>query len=433
MPWMWGFDIPTHGGGTTALKNLMDGMLIMRGVNTHNSAHLQAAALHYRPNSIPASFGGMAADNSTKPIAAVEMGCVEYRYRSQKGSSPINLQAGDDMLSQLLSPFIKKNLTGYSSNQSKVAAALEIGLDSLSSLSLTNDPISNIVKKNMESATELFSSNFGNLETAYNNLYIKYKNLITRVLDPSNVLVGINDKPVGASSGRGREYCYSSSYSAIRNDDLRTIITSGSNLDALAQRFAVTEFVILNGLSSNVCFDASNLKSLNIPGGQSAQITDSHFGGTMPNLIINTYADLSFSACLYEFISQLKAHNIYEKTVIDYCGEFGRIPIDSGEGSDHCSESNANMLLSGAINGSHVIGNISANKGAGDGKTAATGHGTWGRGAINGTTGLLDLNHFTSTLSNLMGLPSPITSTPSLVREENGKFVPILPTGKIIV
>lgn len=426
MPWMWQFDMPRAGGGVVPMSNLMDGMLMMRGVDTDNPAHNSAQGLHYQPQGIPTSLTAITADKSQAPIAGINMDASQYIFKSKIGKSPTFL-SGSNMISLLMEPFLKKNLSGYQSDQQKVANALESSLESLSKFASTQDPETDLIKKNMESAVELFNRNFSDLNNTYNNLYNKYRDLISRSLRPNSPLVGITDKPIGTEGTRDLRYRNLADFKTpMSMPDLRDIIASNTHMDVVAQRFAVTEFVLLNGLSSSISFNASGMRAL----GQSNGSADFHFFdehniGCMPSLIMNTHYNLAMASCLYELISQLKANNLYQDTVIDFCGEFGRNPQDEGTGSDHSAEANSNTLFSGAIGGkAHVIGNIVANGGGRQG--------TWGYGGVNPEFGLLNLGHFVSTLSHTLGVESQVVSAPSLLKLENGKLIPRLPTGTIV-
>lgn len=425
MPWMWRFDIPTAGGGMVPLSRLMEGMLIMRGIDTNNPAHVAAQGLHYRPQGIPISLTALTADRSDAPIAGVSMSSSRYVFKSNKGLSPTQLANTNNMIQTLMQPFIESNPTGYKNDQAKVEAALASSLDSLNKIAEDSSPQNVMIKKNMENALDLFSKNYGSLDTVYNNLYNKYRSLARRAMDPNRTLVGINDKPIGTTGARDRRYRYGDDDGTVTNADLRTMITTNTNLDRTAQRFAVTEFILLNGLSSSIAFNHDGLRGLGTQGQRNSQFYDEHRAGCMPSLLVNVYNSLGFYACLYELISQLKANRLFEDTLIDFCGEFGRNPQNQGSGADHSAEANSNMIISGAIGGNgHVIGNIRANAGGRNG--------TWGYGANNPGFGLLNLGHFTSTVANVFGIPSPVTAVPSLLKLEGGKLVPKLPTGTII-
>lgn len=431
MPWMWRYTIPVDGGGMVPMSNLMEGMLIMRGIDTNNPAHVAAQGLHYRPNGIPESLTALTSDHSDAPIAAISMSASRYQFKSSKGLSPTQLSNDNNMISLLMRPFIESNPTGYKNDQAKVEAALASSLDSLNRMAESDNPKNQLIKKNMESALELFARDFGNLDTIYNDLYNKYKDLVKRAIDPSRTLQGLTDKPIGNTGSRGVFYEYGNDTQKATNADLRTMITDRTHLDRTAQRFAVTEFVLLNKLSSSIAFNHDPLRNLGTTGGgRTNQIHDEHEAGCMPSLLVNVHNALGFSACLYELISQLKANGLYNDTVIDFCGEFGRKPKNDGSGSDHSAEANSNMIFSGAISGNgHVIGNIRAQEGTNPDRHRL---GTWGYGGNNPGFGTLNLGHFTSTLASLFGIPSPITAVPSLVRQQNGKFIPKLPTGTIV-
>lgn len=429
MPWMWQFDIPTANGGFSPMKNLMDGMLMMRGLDTKNPAHIPAQGQHYNPNGIKQTINSLTSDHSSTPISAISIGASSFRYNSLKGYTPVKLSGSGNVIKNLLSPFIKVNNSKYNSDQDKIQSVLETGLYNLNSLSHGDRAENQRITKSMEAALDLFGTQWGDLDTVFNNLVDKYQSLIDRSLDTSRILPGINDKPIGNTGTRDKRYS-SPGAGIIQHANVLDIIVKGeTEINNLAVRFAVAEFVITNNLTSSVSIGSNVLSKLkNSDGTVFQNYFDEHGTGGMISLLANTYYNMALSSCLYELISMLKSKNMFEDTVIDLCGEFGRMPKTDGSGSDHSAEANSNTLISGSIDGTHVIGNISNEFE----KRKTTYKGTWGAYASNEKVGLLGQGHFASTIATLLDLPSPVTAVPSLVKKEGSAFVPILPMGKIV-
>lgn len=426
MPWLWGFDVATPGGGFAPMANLMDGMMIIRGANSTNPGHAPAARLHYVPLGSNYSVSALASDVSNHPIPGITVQNASYEFRSRKGltSTELGFGGSDNLIVKILKPFEQETLTSYQADQDQLMGTLETGLSSLDTLAKENLDLANIVEDSTKSAMSFFGNNFGDLDSLYNSLYNKYRDLIKRSIDSSRNLAGFTDKPVGTTGTRGEEYNYGPGIAT--RDDLRGMITNSTNMNITAGKFAFMEFALTNELTSSLCIGVNGL-SLISPGGaaNSAQYYDEHSGGLFTSLFVNMSYNMGLSSCLLELINQLKAANLFNKTVIDLGGEFGRLPRGNGSGSDHSAEATSNMILSGLIEGSHVVGNIVPNGGGMPG--------TWGFQGVNPTYGLLNVGHVGASIASLLGAESPVTAVPSLMQlQSNGKFRPALSMGKIV-
>jgi hypothetical protein len=424
MPWVWGFDVATP-NGFAPMANLMDGMMIMRGASSTNPGHESAARLHFLPLGSNYSVSALAADVSNAPIAGINAGAVKYEFRSRKGKSAAEYEAGGgtNLIALAMAPFKAEKLTSYESDQSKVVDALEASMNALSSFSKKNNLLAEIIENNTKDAINFFKADYGDLNVVYNRLRDKYIDLIKRTIAPSRALVGLYDKPLGTTGTRGAEYVYGT---AVANQaDMRNVIANSTNMSVTAEKFAFAEFMLTNQLTSSLSMSILGLQNLDMGGANSQQFFDEHSGGAFSATLINIISNMGLSACLYELISQLKLKGLYENTVIDVGGEFGRIPDGTGSGSDHSAEATSNLILSGAIDGSHVVGNIVANNGGQPG--------TWGYQGVNPTYGLLNVGHFGASVAMLLGAESPVTAVPSILElQSNGKFKPKLPTGTIV-
>ena len=428
MPWIWSTNIPTSNGGVAPMSNLMDGMLSIRGVDTGNSGHFPSRALHFLPIGTSKSIAALTAEKSSAPISSVNLGVDSHSLKSPKNLSATTIKNLDNGLVELMSSFREIQNNSYQNEKSKVSSLLDSALNMLNGQSETLNPSTIALKQNMTNAIELFNRDFGDLESVFGQLFLKYKNLIDRSINPSHIIPGVTDLPIGTTGSRSDSIYRSTSSGQMTKDDIRDIYVPAVNGDKMARGFAITEFIILNNLSSSVSFLAHHLERLS--GFNNSYDFDEHYVGAMSSIFINARYNTALAACMYEFISQLKANNMYQDCVIDLAGEFGRIPmIQNGSWeTEHAGGANMINLFSGAIQGSHVIGNITAVSGSRMNQNL-----TCGYGGDNGPEfGKLGLGHFAHTLSHILGVQSPVTSAKTLVRQEGTKFVPLLPTGTIV-
>lgn len=428
MPWMWQYNIPLAGGGTTSMANLADGLLIMRGCTTNNPAHSASAVLQYKPLGMTTSLPALAADSSNAPIGAIDINSKYFRFDSTKGKAFSRLTTGGNLLEKILEPFSNEDYAkGFINDQSSIKAQLDSTVGILDGLNKQKNDANDIINKANQDAVNLFTKDFGDYTATFNSLLAKYEDLIARAIAPGQNLVGLTDKAVGTSSTRGSTYHFHDGN--VVNGDLRDIIRTDTECFLMAEQFAVAEFLFINNITSAISLGCRGLENMRINNVRKTQSFDEHKGGSMVSLMINTHYYLALSSCLYELISQYKAAGIYDDTIINIGGDFGRNPRDDGSGSDHSPEANTCTLFSGSMTGLNVIGNIKQ-----DSQPEIGYSGTWGYQAGNGSFGALNLGHVASTVAALIGVPSPVNSAESLVERDpsTGKFNPKLGTGIII-
>ena len=425
MPWLWSFEIPRPGGGSVPMANLAtEGMLSIRGADTNNPAHAAAQGLQCRPLGIPHTLNSLTADVSGLPIGAVNLSSSRYQFTSAKGLASVRISNGGNLVSKLMSPFARPSAGSFETDAERLAQSLKNTRGLIDQMAKQRHPGAEIIANSTESAIELISKDFGNLDNVYNNLREKYRGLIQRAIAPGQNLAGITDKPIGATSGRDNTYRYGQD-SRVTNADMRSMITNNTNANRMAEHFACAEFCLLNNISSSVTINPGGLRSLNTEGGNNSQGFDEHRMGRMGSLLVNTHYYLALSSCMYELVQRLKAAGMWQDTVMRLDGEFGRCPKNDGTGSDHSSRGNVISLYSGNLRGLSVIGNITSNGGQNR-------SGTWGYGASNPGIGIINLGHTSSTLAHILGVDSPVTAAESLLRQDGDKLVPAIGTGKII-
>ncbi|MBP9707671.1 MAG: DUF1501 domain-containing protein [Oligoflexales bacterium] len=435
MPWLWQFAVPKVGGGTRPMSELMDYMLILRGMNIGNPTHNGAQQLQYCPLGIPFSLGGLVADHSDRFIPALNHSTGHFSFISRNGLSSVTLTQRDNVYAELLKPFLKDTAAEVVSLNSQ----RELVKQAFSNLQTALDQQAKSLKDNyaqitqaQKSAISLIQKNFGDLTARYNQTFQKYQTLVDAALNNSYVMPGINDKPIGAPvANRSFDYEVPGGRKLI-SPDLRGQVTA---VRGLAQRMAIAEFVLVEGLSSVVQLglDASDLKDTGYVLG------DEHEVGRWPSFLANTYQARASAACLLELIDRLKQANVFNDTVIQMSGEFGRNPrgqagAERDSGSDHADDVGNVALYSGSFIGNEIVGNIAV-----ESRDLPLRYpGTWGSYSNSNITkagielGPLHLGHFAATMASVLRIPNPVTVGSSLVSEKDGKIESILPPGKIV-
>lgn len=428
LPHMWQFPVPRAGGGNRPMTDLIDHILSMQGVNTGNAGHPGSQSLHMKPTGSVRSLPALASDYTENPIPAINLSTPEYKFDSLNTKSFVTVPVGGNMLQTLLDPFIASAPADFLSKLGNVEQAVDRGVAVIDALAATEHPLAQSLNKDRAGAEELLRTGFPGLAEKWNGLLAKYRDLIRRAIDPTQRLQGINDKPIGKTSTRDREYSLNSTTNIVTTPDIRDLITGSTEISNMAEHFAVTEFVVLNDLSRSISLNTGPLIKLNTNGNtQSTFNFDQHDSGRMISLYLNTMYFRAFSSCLLELIDKLKEADLFSETIIDVASEFNRSPKSNGFGADHGWQGSSTTIYSGTFSGALFLGNIKAH--------ASTSYmGTWGIGA--GVKELanqqLGLNHVAATIASLLRTPSPVTSAKTLVQVSGGKLVPLIEKTKIV-
>ncbi len=424
VPYMWSFDVPAVGGGWRSMDSLLENLLQIRGIDVGNPDHAAAQALQFMPLGASQSMPALAADASVAPIAAVSVGVSEFKMKSVKSKTAVGLSLDNspNLLENLLSPFNRKDLGVFSLNRQKLGSDLDSCISTLNQSASAFHPQAQSVTEATKMAKDLLSTGFGNLSTIWTDLNSKYKDLIRRSIDPTRNILGINDREV-LSDGTAKFQL--NKVIITKNTDIRTLVKANTTINSLVAIFSLSEYILVNNLSSSVSVGIGLLSNLNLNNINSQLFTDEHDTSGAVSMYLNTILSMAYAACMVELVDRLKAKDIFKETVIVTGGEFGRNPRGSSEGSDHGYRGSSSSIYSGAITSPLILGNIK------NGKTSGDYLGTWGEGATVAELGKqVDLGHWASTIATLLRVPSPITASQSLVAVVNGKVIPLVELAK---
>ena len=407
LPLLWQFNVPSSAGGTRPMDPLLDNLLQMRGIEVKIPDHGAAQSLQFSPLGALHSLTALSADASNAPIPAINLSLSQYQFKSMAAKSSVTIPNGGNMISTLLTPFIRNNTVDFENKRKLASLSLDTAIEILDNSLIKQNSNSQILSNSTKAAKDLLSTGFGNLTTVWNDLYNKYKDLVMRSLDPNQTLVGINDKTITPD---GTEL-FQINFSIIKNPDLRSLITTSTTITYLAEHFAVAEYVLINNLSDSISIGPGWLEGLNLNNGLTNLGSDEHGTSGTASLMLNSFTNIAYAACLLELIDQLKAKSIFNETVIVMGGEFGRSARKDAKGSDHGYMGSSSSIYSGALTGPMILGNIYNNRSQdpGDG-------GTWGLGApVKELSRALNLSDWTSTLAFLLRVPSPVTAGNSIL------------------
>ncbi|OQW49298.1 MAG: hypothetical protein A4S09_12345 [Proteobacteria bacterium SG_bin7] len=330
MPYLWTQNIPTVGGGTAPMADLLQNMLMIRGVNLGSDGHSNNLFKQTRPVLDSPSLDGAVADLSRKQIPAVGLGAGNgFAYMSAKG---IGMASGGSIsptqLNRILSPFDQSTdaiSPTFLNNKKNLQIAVDAALDKLAVYAKSAAPGSENLFAIRSKSEELIQKGVSNIGEVYKPLFDKYMSLVRAVsLSP---VAGIHDISV-AIDNLPKKGDGTVPYTAIDSDsclgpsaDTRKIISEKATLYGIAENFAVTEYLLTSGYSSSITFGFVSPQSLVYDNVLSANGVvsstnsgelgfDEHYGGAYLSLIVNSFTYRAIAACIYELIGQLKGRTV---------------------------------------------------------------------------------------------------------------------------
>lgn len=448
VPHLWSTNVPSGSGGNKPLANLLDNMMVVRGIDTGNAAHVGSAMLVSRPAGTDATVGGLVADTTHLPLPAVSMNVSDVQtYLSRRGISTVdhNTRNNSNNINILLRPFQQDISPSLKATKQAFDGLLN---EAVNSLDRSVAKYSSGLKIDSDNANRLLKNGFEDLGSSWNQIFGKYRNIISQALTAT--IPGINDRRIGVGQNRNGQYRFRNNIGNVTNNDLRSMITSGTSIVRMAENFAMTEFLLTRGYTSFINFrlDGQVLRGLRVEtsNGNSTQSlrNDQHDTGAVVGLLANSIFYYALGACLLELTESLKTvpasvsaipfrnppsqGTLFEDTIIQYGSEFNRSPRQNGTGSDHGYYGTSFSFFSGSIKGPLVLGDLAAD----------TGHsnysGTWGVGAPNPELNnrYIGLGNLAATQATLVRVDNPSPNNSSVVRVDGNLVTPLLRQGKVV-
>lgn len=409
VPIIWKNDVPHSNGQSRRMRDLLDNMFILRGIDVKNNGHTASNKLNFQPPGASTSITALTSDNSSAPVDAIEMNSVDYVLKSRKGSTVASVGNDVNVIKQLVDVFQVDSGNSLQSKKAQLSQELKKAYEALGKESTSHNSQADQVVDNLQKAREIFKNGFGNVDTLWGESYTKYKSLVERSF--AHDMPDFNDAVVkqatvtNLSQVRGDRY----------NNDLRNLANASQLLD-MAKVFTFAEFVWKEKLTNSlVC----RIKPYTQIAGKAGTFDDHETGG-MATLMLNSMAFRAMSACLLEFIDAIGEEE-FNNTVIHLSGEFNRSPRSDGSGSDHAGNAQSTTLISGKFPKLQIVGDIIRDSGS-QGYS-----GTYGVGADAHPIGLI-----AATLATALGTPSPVRGIASALKVEDGKLIATMPTGKLI-
>ena len=409
LPWLWHSQVPTASGGSRPMTDLLEYILCVQGVNVVNPAHTGAQDLQFRPSGISNTITSLTGDVSQRPIPFIGMNTSPNPYNSKLQKSGVNgLSMAGNWLENLLTPLMV-GAPSFTSQLNTLDSALSQVFSNIENAMTSKHMDFGISASANRNALLAIKKDFGNLSTEFQTRRDKYRSLLQIACapiptsNPISIFEGVNDYPVmseGVDLRAGLNYW-----------------TGTQMVYGMAEQFALIEYSLSKELTTSIACGLNPLINCN---------NDEHDVSFITSVLVNNLWNRGFAACLLELITELIAIDVWKDTVFSISAEFGRMPKNFGMGSDHAPEASSYTFLSGCLKGYEFVGNTKRSSGI------SSYPGTWGYTASNDVYGFLGLGHIAATTASLLNVASPVTSSPSLVKLENGLFTSKLGKTRII-
>jgi hypothetical protein len=439
MPYLWASNIPTPNGGNVPMANLAPHFLMMRGINQLVDGHGFNRTLQLVPGT-GLSLTGLAADASTTPISSLSISTSGSlpAFVSKKGLSAKLVYSINDALSVFTG---SSTLTEISN--SSVDTAIDNLLNVMRDRPVEKHPFLPTTYLDRRNAKALMKKNFGDVTVAFNTLKAKYVDLMTRAFTDSSLFLA--DVENLAIPGDFASVKFNiNEPNRFTGANIQDIFINTTKINNLAESMAITEFMMVNRITSSIAANLGSISNLNwqqykdintgvaVNGQISGLNLDFHTVGSVMNVVMMTKYYKAVAACLYELISQLKntarpsGGNLFDRTVIAFNGDFNRNGRTDMRGSDHGFNGSSYTIISGMNQQCNVVGNITSDNSSGY-------VGTWGKAApvsANNNRELL-IGNAASTVAAMMELPSPTPNDAPVATKNSstGLMTPALPRG----
>lgn len=436
LPYLWKANIPTSDGGFAPMSNLAQSAIFIRGYDMVNDGHEQNRTKHNSPLPGSPSLSGIFADHSSKPFSAITSG-ENYQHKSAMGKSIVSAPPNGDPFTTMMSPFSLSSSKSFNRRQVMDDAIKNLHKNVSSFFGSKNSYASSLMGEK-DSSIELFLRGSIGLKEKYQAIFNKYRSLELRAYSDMN-LEGIDDSELLVRPGDLFRF---DADSVIRADstggDFRSLFSNGVSAGAMAENFALVEYVVTENLSSSIMVSLGNLFNLNLNNfnyvdfntaaskkGVNIFNFDSHNSGSHACLYLYSKFYSAFASCLYELTKVLESKNIYNNTIIQLSSEFNRSARVDGSGADHGYRGCGTSIYSGMFksnDGPLVIGNITKNQ------TTDGYSGTWGVGAPVAEMGnrVLGIGNIMSTVTSLAGYETPTKNDAPFLKVNNGKIINLM-------
>lgn len=448
VPYLWKTKIPASNGGKANMSSLLDNTIMFRGLNNTADGHSQNRIKMNQP--IPGGFSltGLAADKGSSPIPAVHYGSA-HGFKSMTGlnSVPTSGNLFTSLLDALRFQYTSnRQIDGLAFGGMAKAEASKRLDNMIALLGSSKRGLASAPYNDLKNAKELFLRDFGDLTAMYNAFRNRYTLLIQRAFAEHD-LAGFDNVPLESLNNKHYQLSINQGTLMSQGRDLRDLlvgadgktlgiesITTPSNqyatkINNMAESFALAEFCLQNNLATSMMLPMDAMTRLYFPSFKNGTETyvknatsnhDSHWTGSVLSMFLFGKYFKALSSCVFELRGKLENQRLasgskWEKTLFHFSAEFPRRPDTKGFQNGHAWNGNCITLMGGMIKKFQIVGNCK--------KDGSKGHyGVSAKMKALGDRHLL-VGNIASSVSTILGTPSPTPNDETLVGQKNNQIV----------
>lgn len=368
LPHLWSQTVYNSAGTARPLTDLLNHMMVVRGFGTGLDGHQFNMMSQLAPIGGVSTISGLAAENSAKTFDSVQWpDRASYAiYYSSIGKSQSRL-SGTTPLNTLMEGFGSPTYMNARTLKNANADAIELARARLAAYSRSENSGAKLVSQSLENAAAMMKKGVADIASYWAPAVARYKAAINKSMQTINI-PGISNKPLVSDESVHWNIGSGDIITISKDVDARTILTSATTIQNLAESLALAEYLIKSNLSSSIEIRADAFQGLDAkaktaltgttPANVKTLALDMHAtGSNTVILLLNAYYR-GLAAGLLEFIDQIGA-DTWANTVVHVQGDFGRSARSAGSGSDHGYNQMVTSAFSGAFtNGPVVVGNI---------------------------------------------------------------------------
>jgi hypothetical protein len=383
LPPVWSTSVRLGDGSTVSLQSLLSGMAVFQGIRCPLDGHGIVDPHWYNPLGGLSLHGAIAAMSRKYGTPANSTPPAFSSLGDPKGfvdpEGQVNLEA--ENIRDLLEPTIRfagkgqqSQMDNYMNRRQAMDATIKAALDVFGNYYANRLPGSAALFDARNQAETYLKKNFDSVFAYFDEAYERYKRVAsdsTSMYNGSKIWIAEADRNKHIPSSRFESSHMHDPYAGsgpikMGNTGSFEISNPGAGGDGGVKPFAMAETLFVHGL----CCVYSGQISGGFTVGGSNHPGDPHYSGLIPLMIGSLAYQHQFAALLSEFKRVMTNRGLWEDTIVQFAGEFNRVPREDGTGADHGWEGAVSSIYSGAIDGFSAIGNL------------VQGNNTWGKAGL---------------------------------------------------
>ena len=348
LPHLWGSNVKTANGESPAM-DIARNWISVRGVDVlpvHPAAQRDIFKL---PNARYTTTSFVVNENNVG-ISPIHLNLNNDSFLNKQGISNVEISlrnASENPFRNLLDfmRYRRANLRTFLKNKQKDL------INRLKESSKIKRPtMSNNIYNNINIVDKVFNNQIDAIIDLYPGLFQKYKQIVESVYTES-LIPGVDDLDLVIPSGTVNALRLSQ-INNLRGQNLKTIISNVNNLrvDQLCATFSMLELSIKENLSSSISSSPGTV----IANSGFNLTNDLHGFGSVITLLACSKYYLAFLSCLTEL--KISIGEKFNKTLIQFQGEFNRTPRANESGSDHDTSNVISFFTGKVSNGPYAGG-----------------------------------------------------------------------------